>query len=85
MQKTGAAIVPFYIDAPYRLFKPMDVIFGEAYVLPKGKRKASEEVMEALQNTVMRKIFDLGDIAYRPEREEHDAAILRDHSEEFTG
>lgn len=63
--KTGAILIPFYIDGPYKLFRKTRVIYGAPFCLnvPPGGRVTPEEA-DLLAAALMKRSFDLGGLSW---------------------
>lgn len=63
--KTGAILIPFYIDGTYKLFRKNRVIYGAPFCLnvPPGGRVTPEEA-DLLAATLMKRSFALGGLSW---------------------
>ncbi|MCI2058890.1 MAG: 1-acyl-sn-glycerol-3-phosphate acyltransferase [Oscillibacter sp.] len=58
--RTGAVLIPVFIDRDKRLFHPVRIIFGEPYEPVYTGRHGTAEEMQEIADTILRKAYDLG-------------------------
>lgn len=58
--RMGVPIVPVYLSTDKRIFRPLDVVFGEPYHPHPSDRRVSNEEMDALTQGMMQRIYALG-------------------------
>jgi len=59
--KTGAYILPVRVQASYKIFSEVKIIFGKPYKIQLDKdTKLSKEEMEVISEGILDKIYSLG-------------------------
>jgi 1-acyl-sn-glycerol-3-phosphate acyltransferase len=58
--RTGAALVPVFVDGPKKPFHKTRLIFGEAYPFRPAGRRASAEEMQAAADEMLVQAYALG-------------------------
>lgn len=54
-------VLPIYVTAKKKLFRKIDVVFGEPYLPQTAEKRATEEELTALTEEMMLKIYSLGE------------------------
>lgn len=57
--RMGVPIVPAYLSTDKRIFRPLDVVFGEPYHPHPSDRRVSNEELDALSQDMMQRIYAL--------------------------
>ena len=57
--RMGVPIVPVYLSTDKRIFRPLDVVFGEPYHPHPSDRRVSNEELDALSQDMMQRIYAL--------------------------
>lgn len=57
--RMGVPIVPVYLSTNKRIFRPLDVVFGEPYHPHPSDRRVSNEELDALSQDMMQRIYAL--------------------------
>lgn len=57
--RMGVPIVPVYLSTDKRIFRPLDVVFGEPYHPHPSNRRVSNEELDALSQDMMQRIYAL--------------------------
>ena len=59
--RADAYVLPIYVTAKKKLFRPIDVVIGEAYKPQYEGRKPTNEELDSLTKEMMDKIYQMGD------------------------
>ena len=57
--RMGVPIVPVYLSTDKRLWRPLDVVVGQAYDPSPAERRVSNDELERLTNEMMQRIYSL--------------------------
>lgn len=57
--RMGVPIVPVYLSTDKRIFRPLDVVFGEPYHPHPSDRRVNNEELDALSQDMMQRIYAL--------------------------
>ena len=61
--RTGAVLVPVFVDGEKKLFRKTRLIFGDPYTPTCTGRHGTAEEVQEIADTVLRKAYDLGRVA----------------------
>ena len=59
-QRTGVKVLPVYVTQRKKLFRPIKVVFGEAYQITAAGRRMTSEEMQTATTEMMAAIYSLG-------------------------
>lgn len=59
--RTQTPVLPIYLTKKKKLFRRIDVVFGEPYLPETAERRATEQELNELSNDLLKRIYRLGE------------------------